>query len=190
MSADAAGAPGAVDADADAVGAVDPLAARIVASLTTSRSTIAVAESLTGGLLTSALVSVPGASAVLAGGLVAYDTELKRSLLGVDAQVLAAHGPVHPDVAMEMAAGVRTTLAVRGEPARIGLSTTGVAGPDPQGGQPPGTVFVGLAVDDEVQSFALALHGDRTAIRAQTVARALEILASALGVPVGLEAGE
>jgi nicotinamide-nucleotide amidase len=150
--------------------------ARIVASLTASRRTLAVAESLTGGLLTSALVDVPGASAVLTGGVVAYDTALKHSVLGVDAVVLAAHGAVHPDVAVQMAVGVRTALAVRGEPAAIGLSTTGVAGPDPQDGQEPGTVFIGLAIGHEVRSFPLQLEGDRRSIREQTVQRALEIL--------------
>ena len=151
-------------------------AERIVASLTASHSTIAIAESLTGGLLTSALVDVPGASAVLLGGVVAYDTALKHSVLGVDAEVLAAHGAVHPDVAVQMAVGVRSALAARGEDARIGLSTTGVAGPDPQDGQEPGTVFIGLAIGHEVRSFPLRLRGDRQAIRRETVERALEIL--------------
>jgi nicotinamide-nucleotide amidase len=154
----------------------ETVASRIVSSLTTSRTTIAVAESLTGGLLTSALVDVPGASAVLHGGVVAYDTALKRSLLGVDAEVLAAHGAVHPDVAMQMAVGVRTVLEVRGEPAAIGLSTTGVAGPEPQDGHEAGVVFVGLAIGHDVRSFPLRLEGDRRSIREQTVERALEIL--------------
>ena len=162
----------ASDEHRDSAGA----AARIVASLTVSHTTIAIAESLTGGLLTSALVDVPGASAVLHGGVVAYDTALKHSVLGVDAEVLAAHGAVHPDVAVQMAVGVRSALAVRGENASIGLSTTGVAGPDPQDGQEPGTVFIGLAIGHEVRSFAVRLHGDRQAIRRGAVDRALEIL--------------
>jgi nicotinamide-nucleotide amidase len=155
---------------------VSEVASRIVASLTTSHRTIAVAESLTGGLLTSALVDVPGASAVLHGGVVAYDTALKHSVLGVDAEVLAAHGAVHPDVAMQMAVGVRTALAVRGEPAAIGVSTTGVAGPEPQDGHDAGVVFIGLAIGHDVRSFPLRLEGDRRSIREQTVQRALEIL--------------
>ncbi|MCS5720831.1 CinA family protein [Herbiconiux sp. CPCC 203407] len=154
----------------------ETVASRIIASLTRSRTTIAVAESLTGGLLTSALVDVPGASAVLHGGVVAYDTALKHSVLGVDAEVLAAHGAVHPDVAMQMAVGVRTALEVRGEPAAIGLSTTGVAGPEPQDGHDAGVVFIGLAIGHDVRSFPLRLEGDRRSIREQTVERALEIL--------------
>ena len=155
----------------------EQLARRIVESLTVSHGTIAVAESLTGGLLTTALVAVPGASVVLRGGVVAYDTELKHTVLGVDAEVLAAHGPVHPDVAVQMAGGVRRVLAVRGEPARIGLSTTGVAGPGPQDGQAPGTAFVGIAIDEQVRSIALEIPGDRDAVRAEVVRRALEALA-------------
>jgi nicotinamide-nucleotide amidase len=163
-----------------AAGSVDAEAERVIAALIASRTTIAVAESLTGGLLTAELVSVPGASAVLLGGLVAYQTELKHTVLGVDAEVLAAHGPVHPDVAMQMAVGVRSALAVRGEPAQIGIATTGVAGPDPQGGQQPGTVFIGLAVGADVRSFALSLTGDRQAIRTATVRRALSLLGECL----------
>ncbi|WP_407933000.1 CinA family protein [Herbiconiux daphne] len=158
----------------------DSAAARIVSALTTSHTTIAVAESLTGGLLTAELVSVPGASAVLVGGIVAYDTELKHTVLGVDAEVLAAHGPVHPDVAMQMAVGVRSALAVRGEPAHIGIATTGVAGPDSQGGQPPGTVFIGLAIGGDVRSHALRLSGDRAAVRAESVRLALALLEESL----------
>ncbi len=159
----------------------DDAATRIIAALTTSHSSIAIAESLTGGLLTAALVAVPGASVVLRGGVVAYDTAIKHTLLGVDAEVLSAHGPVHPDVAMQMAVGVRTTLAVGGEPALIGLSTTGVAGPESHDGHEPGTAFVGLAIGGEVRSFPLRLSGDRNAVRAGVVQHALAILEESLG---------
>lgn len=157
-------------------GAPAEVAAGIVARLTAAHGTLAVAESLTGGLLTAAIVDVPGASAVLHGGVVAYDTALKNSVLGVDAAVLAAHGAVHPDVAVQMAVGVRSVLAVDGVEAQIGIATTGAAGPDPQDGQEPGTVFIGLSFGGEVRSFAFRLEGDRAAIRAATVQRALEIL--------------
>ncbi|ROS48538.1 CinA family protein [Frigoribacterium sp. PhB24] len=152
------------------------LAADVVAELTYRRLTIAVAESLTGGALVSELVSVPGASAVVRGGVVAYQTELKHTLLGVDAGLLARHGPVHRDVATSMATGVRDRLAVDGQAADIGLATTGVAGPDPQGGHEPGTVFVGLAVPGEVRVVELSLSGDRRAIRNGTVSESLAML--------------
>lgn len=152
------------------------LAFDLVAALTRRRLTVAVAESLTGGALVSELVSVPGASAVVRGGVVAYQTELKHTLLGVDAGLLARHGPVHPDVAASMATGVRDRLAIDGGSADIGLATTGVAGPDPQGGHKPGTVFVGLAVPGDVLVVSLSLTGDRQAIRNATVSESLAVL--------------
>lgn len=155
-------------------------AADLVAELTRRHLTIAVAESLTGGLLVAELVGVPGASAVVRGGVVAYDTELKRTILGVDAALLATHGAVHPDVASAMAVGVRRVCEVGGEPASIGISTTGVAGPDPQDGQPVGTVFVGISTDAGIEVFRLSLHGDRQAIRAAVVSESLSMLARIL----------
>lgn len=138
--------------------------------------TVAVAESLTGGLVVAELISVPGASAVVVGGVVAYDTELKHSVLGVDADLLAEHGPVHPLVAEQMADRVRRVLAVGGRSADVGLATTGVAGPDPQDGHPPGTVYVGIALGKSVRSVRLSLSGSRQAIREGTVSELLSEL--------------
>jgi nicotinamide-nucleotide amidase len=149
-------------------------AADLVATLTARGLTIAVAESLTGGLLTAELIRIPGASAVVVGGVVAYQTPLKHTLLGVDATLLAEHGAVHPEVARQMATGVRTALAVDGRPADIGLASTGVAGPDAQDGQPVGTVYLGVAFGDSVRAIPLRLTGDRDRIRAQSVEHALE----------------
>ena len=149
-------------------------AADLVATLTARGLTIAVAESLTGGLLAAELIRIPGASAVVVGGVVAYQTPLKHTLLGVDAALLAAHGAVHPEVARQMATGVRTALAVDGRPADIGLATTGVAGPDAQDGQPVGTVYLGVAFGDSVRAIPLRLTGDRDRIRVQSVEHALE----------------
>lgn len=157
--------------------------AALVAALIERGLTIAVAESLTGGQLVAALIDVPGASATVLGGVVAYNTELKHSVLGVSAELLAEHGPVHPEVARQMAAGVRTALAVGGKPADVGLATTGVAGPESQSGQPVGTVYLGIAVGDRVESVALALSGSRSQIRSATVnAAVVEALATVLGL--------
>lgn len=155
-------------------------AADLIARLTRAHRTLAVAESLTGGALLAALVAVPGASAVLRGGVVAYDTALKHSLLGVDAGLLAEHGPVHPEVAAAMARGVRAAAAVEGVPAYLGLATTGAAGPDPQGAAPVGLVFVAVADEEGEAVRELRLHGDRAAIRAQSVEAALALLAERL----------
>jgi nicotinamide-nucleotide amidase len=163
----------------------DDLTARVVGELAARGLTVAAAESLTGGELTAELTSVPGASAVILGGAVVYATALKHSLLGVDQQLLDSSGPVHPEVARQLADGVRERLAVAGRPADIGLSTTGVAGPDPQGGQPVGTVFVGLASASGTRVVRLALSGSRAEIRRQVVEAVLSELAADLGIEVG-----
>lgn len=167
--------------DAGGTGPPVRIAQRVVADLTVRGESVAVAESLTGGLVVSTLVTVPGASAVVRGGVVAYATPVKASVLGVDAALLAANGAVDPEVARQMAAGVRTALAVDGEPATWGISTTGVAGPDPQDGQPVGTVFVGVASAEGAEAFALHLEGDRDAIRQGTVSELLVRLSTVLG---------
>lgn len=144
------------------------VAEQVIELLRTRGLTIAVAESLTGGLLVAELVSVPGASDVLRGAVVAYATDLKATLLGVDEALLAASGPIHPDVAKQLASGVRERLG-----ADIGIATTGVAGPDPQDGHAPGEVWVGVAFGDRVSAVGLALGGDRATIRGDTVSESL-----------------
>ncbi len=151
-------------------------AEQVLSLLGGTHRTLAVAESLTGGLLTDAFVRVPGASAVLRGGAVTYATGLKHDLLGVDADLLAAEGPVHPAVARAMADGVRRALALDGRVADVGVSTTGVAGPEPQGGRPPGTVYAGVAVGQRVLAVEGRFGGDRAAVRAAAVDLALDAL--------------
>lgn len=166
--------------------AADALAQRFIELAAERGVRIAVAESLTGGLLADALVSVAGASRVISGGIVAYDTYLKHSLLGVDLELLREFGPVHGEVARQMAAGVRFACAIPvGDdfmPADIGIATTGVAGPDadPQTGQPAGTVWLGVSDAAGTVSVPLALDGSRAEIRAQTVLVALELALSHL----------
>ena len=156
------------------------LAPEVVARLTERGLTIAVAESLTGGQLVASFVDVPGASATVVGGVVAYNTALKHSVLGVSADLLASRGAVDPEVARQMATGVRVALAVDGKRADVGIATTGVAGPDPQDGKPVGTVYLGLAIGDRVQSVALSLSGSRRDIQSATVQHALATLLAAL----------
>lgn len=166
-------------------------AAAVIERAVSAGLRLAVAESLTGGLLASSLVSVPGASRAFSGGVVAYDTALKHSLLGVDDALLAARGPVDREVAAQMAHGVRLACAVpdsagKPRPADIGISTTGVAGPDPdpQTGQPAGTVWVCVSGpgDSERSLLLPGLAGlDRGGIRTATVRAALELAAAALG---------
>lgn len=149
------------------------LAARVVAELIERGMSIAVAESLTGGLLVAELVSVPGASAVVRGGVVAYATDLKTRLLGVDAELLAARSPIDPEVARQMALGVRQRLARDGVPADVGVATTGVAGPDRQDGHPVGEVWIGVSIGQSTSAFGLHLEGDRASIRLASVSESL-----------------
>ncbi|MCL2515410.1 MAG: nicotinamide-nucleotide amidohydrolase family protein [Microbacteriaceae bacterium] len=149
------------------------LTAALIASLAARGLTIAVAESLTGGQLTAELTRPAGASAVVNGGVVVYATQIKHTVVGVDDGLLAEHGPVHPEVARQLAERVRVVLAVDGRAADIGVSTTGVAGPDPQGGRPVGTVFVGVASGAATHVEVLQLSGDRAAIRAAAVVEAV-----------------
>lgn len=147
----------------------------VIAALVARAETLAVAESLTGGLLAATLVDVPGASRAFRGGLIVYATDLKASLGQVPANLLADRGPVDPDVAIALAEGVRAACS-----ADWGVATTGVAGPTSQDGKPVGTAFVSVAgpVGNSVR--ALRLDGDRASIRRATVSEALELLRAKL----------
>jgi nicotinamide-nucleotide amidase len=166
-----AGAPGSAaaadSASADAAAAIEMLAAR--------GQTVAVAESLTGGMLAAALTAIPGASAAFRGGIICYATDLKASLLGVSPALLESHGAVHPEVARAMADGACRRLA-----ATVGAATTGVAGPDPADGQPVGTVHIAVAAGSGVAVRSLALRGSRHEIRVATVEAVLALLVGAL----------
>jgi nicotinamide-nucleotide amidase len=152
--------------------------AELLATLRVRGESLAVAESLTGGLLAAMIVDVPGASRVFRGGLVVYATELKTTLAGVPADLLAERGPVDPDVAILLARGARERCG-----ADWGLSTTGVAGPEPQGGVAVGTVYIGVSGpvpgrDEAV--LAPTFTGSRAQIRVGAVAAALDLLAAVL----------
>ncbi len=145
-------------------------ARRLFDALVERDLTVAVAESLTGGLVLSTLVDVPGASRVLRGGVVAYATDVKAALLDVDPALLAAQGAVDPLVARQMAQGAARRLG-----ADLGLATTGVAGPDPQDGFAPGTAFVAAALGSHVRSLDLELDGDRAQVRRSVCDAVLEL---------------
>jgi nicotinamide-nucleotide amidase len=169
--------PGVADGGSDGVwpDQVGVAAAALVELLRRRGLTVASAESLTGGLLGAAITAVPGASAVYRGGVVAYATDLKHRLLGVDAGLLARVGAVHPDVARGMAEGVRERLG-----ADYGVATTGVAGPDPQDGQAPGTVWLGLAGPAGSWAVDVSTTGTRSDVRLATTASALSGLVRAV----------
>ncbi|MGC2169253.1 MAG: competence/damage-inducible protein A [Acidimicrobiales bacterium] len=144
----------------------ETMEAVVAAKLVERSLTLAVAESLTGGLIASRLVNVVGASTWFRGGVVSYASDVKYEVLGVP------EGPVVSGPAAEaMADGVRRLLK-----SDVGLSVTGVAGPDEQEGQPAGTVFVGLSLGEHVTHAALHLPGDRPRVRAYAAISALDVL--------------
>jgi nicotinamide-nucleotide amidase len=149
--------------------------ATVVRSLLERGLSLATAESLTGGAVAAAVVSVPGASNVYVGGVVTYATELKLSLLGVPRALVESDGVVSAACARVMAERVRSLTG-----ADVGVSTTGVAGPDPQEGKAPGTVFVAVAGPGDTRVRALVLTGDRAAVRAATVEEALAAVLAAV----------
>lgn len=150
-------------------------AAQLVSTLREHGWTLGVAESLTGGAVASEIVTVAGASAVLWGAVVAYATPVKQTLLGVDADLLAEHGPVHAEVAVQMALGVRHAVAVGGRAADVGISTTGIAGPESPDGQPVGTVHIGVATPLGASSRLFVFAGSRDRIRTQARDAAIEL---------------
>lgn len=148
------------------------MSAAVALSLLESRGwKLALAESLTGGLLADVFVQVPGASKVLRGSIVAYATDVKHSVLGVQEDLLAKVGPVNPEVALAMAVGAANQLS-----ADVALATTGVAGPDEQDGNPVGTVFIALVTPLGSDVAALQLSGDRASIRLQAAEAAVSLL--------------
>ena len=154
----------------------DPARVAAVVGLLTARGeTVATAESLTAGLVAATLTTVPGSSAVVRGGLVVYATDLKTTLAGVPADLLAEHGAVHPAVATALADGARRVCG-----ADWGVGLTGVAGPDPQDGVAPGRVYLGIARSGGVICSTLDLTGDRHTVRADAAAAAIDQLYAVL----------
>ena len=147
----------------------DATAAEVVALASARLAPVATAESHTGGGVAAALTAVAGASSVIRGGVVAYASDLKVSLLGVPQAVVDEYGVVSAECAKAMAVGVRERLG-----ASYGVATTGVAGPGEQEGKPVGRVFVAVAGPGPAEVVELALSGDRDQIRTATVTYALE----------------
>ncbi|MEU5692490.1 nicotinamide-nucleotide amidohydrolase family protein [Actinosynnema sp. NPDC020468] len=153
-------------------------AVEVVAALRARGETVATAESLTAGLVAAELTEVPGASAAVRGGLVVYATELKHTLAGVDAELLAEHGAVHPEVARQLADRARVRCG-----ATWGLGLTGVAGPDPQDGVEPGTVHLALSGPSGSAVRTITVAGGRRDVRRASVDAALDLLLTHLKIP-------
>lgn len=153
------------------------LAGRVLGRCAAQRLTLVTAESCTGGLVAHLLTEVPGSSAVVRGGVVAYADDVKRDVLGVPADVLAAHGAVSAQVALAMAGGVRRSLR-----ADLGIAVTGIAGPD--GGtseKPVGLVYVAIAGPDGSEVERHQWPGDRSSNKRDSARAALELVERHLG---------
>jgi nicotinamide-nucleotide amidase len=152
----------------------------VIRTLRTSELTIACAESLTGGGVSARLTSVPGASAAFVGAAVVYTETAKREILGVRAETIAGPGVVSRECALEMAAGARDLFG-----ADLAVALTGAAGPDPHGGAPPGTTWVGIAGDGLSFARGYAVPGERARVRRRAEQAALDLVRRHLeGLPL------
>ncbi len=159
-------------------GSVRDIALQVIQTATARGVSLGAAESLTGGLVSAALVDIPGASAVFKGSIVAYDLMVKHDLLGVDAAELAARGAVSVEVATQMAESSLDSLG-----SDIAVATTGVAGPDPDpvSGVKPGIAFIAVAGGNlGTMVRELSLEGDREQVRLACTKAALQALLDAL----------
>ncbi|MBA0126148.1 CinA family protein [Haloechinothrix sp. YIM 98757] len=145
--------------------------ADVIARLCDLGHTVATAESITGGGVCAQLTSVAGSSAAVRGGLVVYATELKRTLAGVDAELLERYGTVHPRIALALATGARQRCG-----ADWGVGVTGVAGPGPHEGVPSGSVYLGVAGPGVYTYRSLSSAHDRAGVRSDAVRAAVGVL--------------
>ncbi|MFZ9342311.1 MAG: CinA family protein [Candidatus Nanopelagicaceae bacterium] len=147
------------------------LAAKVIDLLRERRQTISCAESITGGALTAALVSVSGASDVLLGSIVAYSKEIKISQLGLSAELIDDKGLVSKEVAIAMAKGARQRLG-----SSWAISSTGSAGPTALDGSSPGEIWIAILGPDRQESVKLSLNGARQEVINGAVESALTLL--------------
>jgi len=148
----------------------DETAVRVMYLLRSRHETLATAESLTGGMLGDLLTAVPGSSVFFEGGVIAYASDVKVNLLGVSQRTVEKHGVVSAECAQEMAEGARKAIG-----ATWAVSTTGVAGPDPQEDKPVGLVYLAVAGPRSTVR-ELQIEGDRATIRRQACEEALVAL--------------
>ena len=145
---------------------------------------LAIAESLTAGMVCARLADAPGASSVLLGGITAYQDQIKSQLLGVSPALMQMQSAVDPEVAAQLAEGIRAKFAFAMQVSSeqvIGLSTTGVAGPDSVGHHQPGEVYIGVSSRAGTKVFAEQFAGSRAEIRQACLGRVLAVLREEIG---------
>jgi PncC family amidohydrolase len=154
---------------------VQELASSLIKKLQEKNLTLAAAESLTGGLVAASFTEIPGASKVFKGSITAYSDEIKQNVLNINEDTITKFTSISEQVALEMAINVRKIMK-----SDIGISTTGVAGPEKSAGFAPGLVFVAVSIGDHNMCQKLEVTGDRTQIRNQTVQEILQLTLSRL----------
>ena len=154
---------------------MNTLSSTIVESLKSKGESLSVAESITGGALTSEIVSVPGASHILKGSIVAYSVEIKMRELSVPQELIDRAGVVSEEVALGMADGIRARMNTTWS-----IASTGVAGPGPHQGIAAGTVWLAIVGPNTRETVKLALEGDRETVRRGAVESALGVFARIL----------
>ena len=154
---------------------MNTLSSTIVESLKSKGESLSVAESITGGALTSEIVSVPGASHILRGSIVAYSVEIKMRELSVPQELIDRAGVVSEEVALGMADGIRARMNTTWS-----IASTGVAGPGPHQGIAAGTVWLAIVGPNTRETVKLALEGDRETVRRGAVESALGVFARIL----------
>ena len=146
-------------------------AEKLICLLMKKNMTLATAESCTGGLLGAKITSIPGVSALYAGGFITYSADQKHDMLGVSRKLLKEHGAVCKKTAKQMALGAAEKTGVD-----VSLAITGNAGPDPSEGKPVGLVYIGICIDGKTVGKKYMFTGGREEIRAQAVDAALTLL--------------
>jgi nicotinamide-nucleotide amidase len=154
---------------------MNTLSSTIVESLKSKGESLSVAESITGGALTSEIVSVPGASHILKGSIVAYSGEIKMRELSVPQELIDRASVVSEEVALAMADGIRARMNTTWS-----IASTGVAGPGPHQGIAAGTVWLAIVGPNTRETVKLALEGDRETVRRGAVESALGVFARIL----------
>lgn len=149
---------------------------QIAELLSKNKLTLSVAESVTGGIISSRLTAVPGASEYFIGGIVCYNNRTKVMDVGVPAALISKYGPVSREVAIAMAEGARKRMRTS-----IGLSSTGAAGPKPLPPAPVGQTFIALSSEKGTEFKELRLQGTRAEIREKAAQAALGLLWLHLG---------
>ncbi|UDM31719.1 CinA family protein [Lentilactobacillus laojiaonis] len=151
------------------------LSMNVVQLLTNKKLTITAAESLTGGAFQTAITSVSGASKIFYGGYVTYSNEAKHELLKIDNQIINKYGVVSKEIAMEMAKNTMNLMKTD-----LSISFTGVAGPESLEGNPPGTVWIGLAYKELLIANCYHFIGNREQVRKQSVDTGMQLIIKTL----------